>query len=276
VLECLVALFGLANGGTTFLGGFLMKKFFLLFAASAMLFSFVSCSNGDDDDSTSNDTTAVVDNSSSTDNSSSSSSGSSSSGSSTVTANPFTGHKYVCLENGQDPEYKYFDFTSDKIVSSSKTDYKYEFDATTITIKSKANGQQLYTLEYSFNSDKSVLTIKGSGNYSTISGKYTSTAVLPNNSSNNPFVGNVYRSTDTTNPMAYYQNFLEFTTDYLVNYSHTNYVYKIVSNEDLYLYKIDNVNSRVYALTYSFYEDEGKTMLEIHGDKTGYYEKANE
>ena len=243
-----------------------MKRFFLIFTAALTLFTFAACSDGGDDNSSSS--------SSSSSSSNESSNGGAAGNNGSSTANPFVGKKYVCLENGQDPEYKYFDFTSDKIVSSSKTDYKYEFDATTITIKNKANGQTVYTLTYSFNSDKSVLTITGSGNYSTVGGKYTSTAVLPNNSSNNPFVGKVYRSTDTTDSLAYYQNFFKFLSDNVVNYSNTNYVYKIVNNEELYLYKINDVNSRVYALTYAL--TENNTQLEIQGDKTGYYEKTDE
>lgn len=124
-------------------------------------------------------------------------------------------------------------------------------------------------MPYTLSTDGSVLTLG-----SPISGKYTLSSLLPDNSSNNPFVGNVYRSTDTTDPTAYTQNFLKFITDNIVCYSNTNYVYKVHNSEELYLYNINDVNSRVYALTYAL--TENNTQLEIHGSFTGYYAKADE
>ena len=175
MLECLIALFGLANGGTTFLGGFLMKRFFLLFAASAMLLSFVSCSNGDDDnDNTGTQTTVTT----TTDNTDSNSSGSTDSntdttgtdttgtgstgsntgsGSSAAVSNPFVGNTYKDLVANRGNTYWYF--KSETVVYWSATDmeYKYTFDDTTISLK--RNGYAAGSFTYSFNEDKTVLTL---------------------------------------------------------------------------------------------------------------------
>ena len=148
-----------------------MKKFFLLFAASAMLLSFVSCSNGDDDNDDTGTQTIVT---TPTDNTDSNSSGStdsnkdttgsdttgSNTGSSVTLENPFAGNKYLYVSQpGRDD---YWRFTSDKAYygsesSSSENDYNYTFDETTITLKRR--GYLVGTLTYSFNEDKTKLTI---------------------------------------------------------------------------------------------------------------------
>ena len=102
--------------------------------------AFTGCSNGKDK----------------TKDNSNSSGSTTSSNSSASLANPFKGNTYKELRPGRD-EMDYWYFESDTVVWWGDTDYKYTFTETQITLT--RNGYHCYDLDYSFNEDKTVLTI---------------------------------------------------------------------------------------------------------------------
>lgn len=156
-----------------------MKKLFLILASLFLLFAFPACSGGNDtvEDETTTETeasgtedTEAIGTEDTEDSSAESDTADDSTGTDSESeaaeepvvenTNPFAGNTYKELEPGKD-EMDYFYFKDEYTVYWGETDYKYTYDDTTFSLK--RNGYSVYSdISYSFNEDKTVLTLSSS------------------------------------------------------------------------------------------------------------------